>query len=77
MIRDAKDSSPNRKQLFNKKGDAGKSRASPTGAKAALTELSPQALAKNKDLQPVGGGQSRALGDVKDLGVVGGKKRTD
>jgi len=55
-----------------------KSRASPpAGAKAGVSELSPQALAKNKDLQAVGGGQSRALGDVKDLGVVGGKKRGD
>lgn len=42
-----------------------------------MNELSPQALAKNKDLQAVTGGSRSALADIKDLGVVGGKKRSD
>lgn len=56
-----------------------KATGKPGSNKAAVSELSPQALAKNKDLQT---GQSKpagssALSDVKDLGVVGGKKRGD
>ena len=41
--------------------------------KVAVSELSPQALTKNKDLSK----NSKPIGDVKDLGVVGGKKRND
>ena len=69
--------------MLNKKLDpnaiSGKAKQNGS-SKAAVTELSPQALSKNKDLQTAvgGGGQSRtALSDVKDLGVVGGKKRAD
>lgn len=83
VARDSKEAlsggSPNRKAMLNKKvdliGSKPKVGTSSTSGKAAVTELSPQALAKNKDLQAVGGGQSRPLSDVKDLGVVGGKKR--
>ena len=57
-----------------------KSRA--TTGKAAVAELSPQTMQRNKDLHtgpggPVSGGQNRGgMNDVKDLGVVSGKKRT-
>ena len=63
---------------MNKKIDSGVgSKARAATGKAAVAELSPQALSRNKDLHPTGGvgGQNRALNDVKDLGVVGGKKR--
>ena len=75
------DASPNRKHILNQKAKAG---VKPHGKVVAVSELSPQALLKNKDLQTGGlGGPVRgttgpsALNDVKDLGVVGGKKRGD
>lgn len=43
-----------------------------------MAELSPQALAKNKDLHAGGSRQNAGpMNDVKDLGVVGGKKRSE
>ena len=64
---------------MNKKIDptAG-AKARAAAGKAAVAELSPQALQRNKDLHPAAsasGNQSRAMNDVKDLGVVSGKKR--
>ena len=76
------DGSPNRKQILNKKFDSKNgNRGTPAAGKASVNELSPQALSKNKDLQTGAGSRNpaggSALNDVKDLGVVGGKKRNN